>query len=347
MLNKFWNNISYRHVPQETVNQPRLIQLKIINRLTLGTSIIIFLHVIRDYFFLNFPWTWLTSSRIILAAFLLYCYFHYKARFRAIFQFSLYFILAALIFTMSLCYGVDSDFYLFFFPYLGSFSLLFNDKDNFKYSILLYSLTFLIVLSLNKFQIEPYHFNIEEYSHAQQTIRIQTILEVLILTGFHSYYVFEKNMKLISLNNNYQSSNNEIVALKAAVEDEKINKLEELLELAKSCDPGFLSLFQHIFPKFRDALYEINSNFGQEDFRLCAYIKLGFNTKEIAHYNHLSIRTVQTKKSRLRKTFGVASEKNLYVWVSEIVDQATSTFLSTSERCNDASTNHFESIKTM
>lgn len=347
MLLKIWKKFSYRHVPQETPNQPRLIKLKIINHLTISTSIIIILHVLRDFLLLNFPWTWVLTTRVLLATFLLYCYFHFKARFNTIFQLSLYFIVGGLIFIMSLQYGINSAFYLFYFPYLASFSLIFNDKDNVKYSIILYSFTFLMVLTLHHFQIDPYHFNLEEHNHIQRKIRLQNVLEVLILTGFNSYYVFEKNVKLISLNHNYQHSSDEIIALKAVVEGAKIYKLEELLELAKSGDPGFLSLFHHVFPKFRDALYDINSNFGQEEFRLCAYMKLGFNTKEIAYYNHLSIRTVQTKKSRLRKTFGIPSEKNLYVWISEIDEQSTSFFLASNENCKGVATNDIESIKSI
>ncbi len=318
MLLKIWDLISNRHLTQQNPNQPRLIQLKIINRLTLGISISIFVHVLRDYFIFDFSWNWLYSARIILSAFLLYCFFHFKARFKSLFQFIIYVIIGALIFVMSLHYGLQSCFYLYFFPYLGSFSLIFNDRDNIKYTILLYSITFLMILGLHRFQFEPWYFGITIQDQIQQNIRLNSILEVLILTGFNSFYVFEKNVKLMSLNNNYQNSNEELIALKAVVEDTQINNMEELLDLAKSGDPGFLSLFQYIFPGLRDALSEINPSFGQEEFKLCAYIKLGFNTKEIAHFNHLSIRTVQTKKSRLRKTFNIPSQKNLYVWVSEI-----------------------------
>lgn len=34
-----------------------------------------------------------------------------------------------------------------------------------------------------------------------------------------------------------------------------------------------------------------------EEFKFCALLKLGFTTKDIAEYNHFTVRTVQTKKT--------------------------------------------------
>ena len=49
-----------------------------------------------------------------------------------------------------------------------------------------------------------------------------------------------------------------------------------------------------------------------EEFKFCFLLKLGFTTKDIAEYNNLAIRTVQTRKSRLRKNFDISSEVDLY-----------------------------------
>jgi DNA-binding NarL/FixJ family response regulator len=52
-----------------------------------------------------------------------------------------------------------------------------------------------------------------------------------------------------------------------------------------------------------------------EESKLCALLKLGFTTKDIAEYNHLEVRTVQGRKNRLRKSFNIPSDTDLYIWI--------------------------------
>jgi DNA-binding CsgD family transcriptional regulator len=51
------------------------------------------------------------------------------------------------------------------------------------------------------------------------------------------------------------------------------------------------------------------------DLEYCALIKLDFNTKEIAQSKDISIRTVESKKYRLRKKLNLPEDiKNINSW---------------------------------
>ncbi|WP_185194893.1 helix-turn-helix transcriptional regulator [Chryseobacterium antibioticum] len=67
-----------------------------------------------------------------------------------------------------------------------------------------------------------------------------------------------------------------------------------------------------------DNLLEMNSSMTSDEFKLCALLKLGFTTKDIAEYNHISVRTVQARKSRLRKSFGISADIDLYNWIDTL-----------------------------
>ena len=93
--------------------------------------------------------------------------------------------------------------------------------------------------------------------------------------------------------------------------------VQELVELAKEDDAAFTVVFREVFPSFYSNLHRINPDMTPEEFKLCAHLKLGFTTKDIANYNHLAVRTVQTKKSRLRKSFAIPPQEDLYIWISK------------------------------
>ena len=91
--------------------------------------------------------------------------------------------------------------------------------------------------------------------------------------------------------------------------------IEDVVKLAMNNGVTFIPVFRQFFPFFYDNLLEVNPNMNNEEFKLCALLKLGFTTKDIAEYNHLAVRTVQGRKNRLRKSFNIPSDTDLYIWI--------------------------------
>ncbi|GGG53839.1 tetratricopeptide repeat protein [Epilithonimonas arachidiradicis] len=107
--------------------------------------------------------------------------------------------------------------------------------------------------------------------------------------------------------------------------EEELNNLElkvndafaELLELAKSNDSSFLSRFKEVYPFFYNKLITNYPELTTGQLQFCALLKLNFTTKEIAHYNNISVRSVETRKNRLRKQLGISSDIDLNKWMMD------------------------------
>ncbi len=98
--------------------------------------------------------------------------------------------------------------------------------------------------------------------------------------------------------------------------ESKVNdSFTELLELAKSNDSSFLSRFKEVYPNFYNKLSTHYPDMTSGQLKFCALLKLNFSTKEIAHFSHISVRSVEMKKSRLRKQLNIPSDVDLNNWM--------------------------------
>lgn len=99
-------------------------------------------------------------------------------------------------------------------------------------------------------------------------------------------------------------------------EDEE--KLKEVVRLAITNDTSFLIRFNELFPKFSEKLLKISPSLKSNDLRICSYMRLNFDTKEIARYGGDTVRSVESKKYRLRKKFNISSSEDINVWISKL-----------------------------
>ncbi|MGG5208127.1 helix-turn-helix transcriptional regulator [Chryseobacterium sp. MIQD13] len=97
-----------------------------------------------------------------------------------------------------------------------------------------------------------------------------------------------------------------------SVNSENIN---HLLDLVQNNDSSFYFKFLETFPNFTQKLLNINPKLTAYDLEFCALVKLNFNNKEIARFTNTTIRSVDSKKYRLRKKLNLSTEENIYVWM--------------------------------
>ncbi len=90
---------------------------------------------------------------------------------------------------------------------------------------------------------------------------------------------------------------------------------EEIRNLAMKNDPLFLDRFRHTYPEFTRKLLHKHPTLLKSELLLCAMVFLDFSSKEIAAYSYLQHRSVQTKKSRLRKKMQLPSTIDLYTYI--------------------------------
>lgn len=140
------------------------------------------------------------------------------------------------------------------------------------------------------------------------------IIFVVVLTGLIFIYIKESKKN---------KHNQEIIKNKRQKLLELNNKVNdafaEVLELAKKDDPAFITRFKEVYLPFYTQLTTQYPTLNIGQIRFCCLLYLNFSTKEIAHYHHMTIKGVQTKKTRLRKQLNIASDVDLNKWMMELL----------------------------
>lgn len=95
---------------------------------------------------------------------------------------------------------------------------------------------------------------------------------------------------------------------------------EDLIQLAKNNDIGFLEKFHEVYPNVHQKLLKINPDLTRDNLVFCALLGLGFSSKDIAEFTFMQHRSVQIKKSRLRKKLNLGSDVDLYQFLKSLID---------------------------
>ncbi|ALR29194.1 hypothetical protein ATE47_00990 [Chryseobacterium sp. IHB B 17019] len=119
-----------------------------------------------------------------------------------------------------------------------------------------------------------------------------------------------------------QKETEEIIIETLHETDELKSKLnvafDELSKLASTNDPFFLTRFKEVYPEFYEKLTSTYPHLTANDIRFSAFLRLNLSTKTIAQYKNISIRTIESRKYRLRKKLELPSDVDLNKWMMEL-----------------------------
>lgn len=138
---------------------------------------------------------------------------------------------------------------------------------------------------------------------------------------------------LISLFLNYR--NRKLVEEKESIvsikEDEnkelkqKLNEaFNEIINLAKTNNPFFWTRFQEVYPNFKDNFLEISQDLKVADLTFCAYVYLGFSSKEIADYTFKALKTVENYRYNIRKKLSLVPDQDFGMAIKDIANRKSS-----------------------
>lgn len=217
----------------------------------------------------------------------------------------------------STCSGLDSGVFLFYFPLLSAVPIFFSYKKD-----KLYVIVVLIFIILNMYLLAVPNFKLladtnysESYNHTLFSLNITCILLLLFLNFItlemkreDYYFILSRN---IYKKEKIENLSNEIARLKKLLKkDNTSNKqLEELMYSIKSNDIIFIEKFEVFFPDFFMRIESFSdTRLSTSDLKLCAMLKLALTTKQIAKYTNSTIKSVESKKYRLRKKLNISHE---------------------------------------
>ena len=315
MLKKMWRFISNRHLSEDMTIGDTM-KAKILNQYSFITPLFFLVDAVRDLFFgLTINFYVLASLSILFLA----LFFFTKIRFNDRSVFIVMLICSGIIFLFSSSERMGNGLSMYYFVIILASIFLFYDKGSLFYGIAVY------VTVLTLFCVETiYDFQLINFAPADESeifyrnLRLNTFIQVSIFMVFNGYFIALKNQKINDLHAQNKHREDIINALNEKLSNtENQSEVENLVKLAMMDDISFLTLFKQVFPDFHGNLSCTNPNLTIDEFKFCALMKLGFTTKDIAMYQNLTVRSVQTRKNRLRKSFQIASEEDLYAWVEK------------------------------
>ncbi len=94
------------------------------------------------------------------------------------------------------------------------------------------------------------------------------------------------------------------------------NKLEAIIRHLKPHNTDkewdeFRSYFEDVHPSFYSNLKKMAPDLSLNELKICAYLRLGMNTKEIASITFRQVRSVESTRFRIRKKLGLTANDNL------------------------------------
>jgi len=103
--------------------------------------------------------------------------------------------------------------------------------------------------------------------------------------------------------------------------EHKVNEsFQEVIQLANENNPEFLIRFKEIYPDFIAALLTKEPKLRSSELTLCAYLFLGFNSKDIARITHKSISTIDNRKYNLRKKLNTPFNQSISTYFQSLTD---------------------------
>ena len=131
----------------------------------------------------------------------------------------------------------------------------------------------------------------------------------------------KKHKKTVAIHKEKQEYLYERLAqLQEKTSTEKIDDqaLKDIIGLAMANDPAFLIKFQEHHSVFIQKLMERAPSLVTTDLLICAQLRLGFYTKEIARYTKTTVRAVEGKKYRIRKKLNIPATEDINVWMMQV-----------------------------
>ena len=99
-----------------------------------------------------------------------------------------------------------------------------------------------------------------------------------------------------------------------------LNEMIHMIRNSRSSDEHdkILMHFEKVYPDFFTILTELHPLLNQREQKLCAYLKMNLENKEIADLLHVAPESVRKAKTRMRKKMGLSSDRDIYDYLIRI-----------------------------
>lgn len=269
------------------------------NKSLLSLSFLFFAVSVYDFIYV--------SSLISYCFFFLSILFFYviftDLKFNTLAQTLAYLLLSFILFYISSHVGLGSGIHFYYIPLILSLPIFFKVSKNKKaVGLICFFLFSVMFLDIKTNAVE----------HPQKDmIFIESLLGSLGLLFWLVYFIIRK--QTISIK--YYKKRIGVWIREAEID---MDKLKEVIDLAVQNNSHFFPKFKKLYPYFCERLIEIQPSIVASEQEFCAYIKLGFTTKEIARFTNSSIRSIEGKKYRIRRKYNISEKVDIYLWADNL-----------------------------
>ena len=222
----------------------------------------------------------------------------------------LFFGLIGLILYYSLLCHYFSIYFQFVFIYTLLFlysSILFKGSKR----TILHGIILIIAAILIYFLREKIYFikaGFDDDSFYIQVLRVAAYL--LMAYFFYTLYKFYKERGQLSRLQYQLHGYN--------VEGYSQKDIKDLFDAIDRKDNTFMPVFLEYYPHFLDRLAEINSKITSNEIEICALLKLGLTTKEIAIATNSTYKAIESARFRIRKKLNLETHIDLISFFSSL-----------------------------
>ena len=138
---------------------------------------------------------------------------------------------------------------------------------------------------------------------------------------FRNRELITKALHLVNKNETIAAINDLLASYDDLLESQRakaVSDVKNMLRFEKTLDDDWESFklhFEEVHPNFFTSLSNENPDINSGDLRMCAYLRLDLNTKEIAKIFNISPDSVRKRKQRLREKLVLSSEIDLIDWL--------------------------------
>lgn len=144
----------------------------------------------------------------------------------------------------------------------------------------------------------------------------ETLYVILILFGKVQYIKQIQNLR--NKYNHTQPKSQEPEIVDIISDTIEAQKLVELSELAFVNHAVFLIKFEEYYPNFTTKIESLIPNLIPAEYEVISLLKLNFTTKEIARITNSTVRSVESKKYRIRKKLKIPKDLDIVIFLSQL-----------------------------
>lgn len=209
--------------------------------------------------------------------------------------------------------GFNSGMILLYIPIVFAVIFFINIIKEFKI-FAFFILLFLLQIGVNFITDFSLFFSPKYTLEIQKEVLIANIFVVIVNFLLFCYLIYKKELLLLKV---YRSQVNQNVTLKNKIQEREsaFVDIDKLIPLAESGNASFFVAFSEVYPDFFLMLKNHRPILVLSEIHVCCYIRMNYTSKDIARFTRISVRSVESKKYRIKKKFSLNPDDSLTEYI--------------------------------